>query len=194
MHATLKFTIVGVSPLVMHNEQLADPLNKWTREVAQYTSKRKKSVADHEKISELEWYGGLYLVRNGTDILVPGVPSRCLERMIRDAAVKSKEGKDVQAALIVPNDATLEYKGSKDPKAMWASGSFALRATCAVNRKRIIRTRPMFMEWRTTFSVLFDETILNPSKVKGYVTLAGRIIGLMDWRPKHGRFDVESVG
>ena len=39
----MKFKIEGISPLLMHNEQLADPLNAFAQQVAEISSKRKKT-------------------------------------------------------------------------------------------------------------------------------------------------------
>jgi hypothetical protein len=39
---------------------------------------------------------------------------------------------------------------------------------------------------------VFDPETINEDKVKEIVVAAGRI-GLMDWRPKYGRFTVEFI-
>lgn len=182
------YTIRGVAPLLMHNEQLSDPLNKWTRLVAEVSKKRQKTEDDLMELSRREWFGGLYL---SEDTNVPIVPERCLERMLRDAAAKSKRGKDVRAAVIVMQPATLDYQGPKDAEAMWASGNYLLRASCKVGQQRVIRSRPCFRQWALTFTAVYDENVLEAADLDRFVELAGRLIGLCDWRPKHGRFTVE---
>lgn len=183
------YTIRGVCPLVMHNEQLADPLNKWSRLVKEISAKKKKTDADLEEMSRREWFGGLYI----SDDLGVHVPERCLERMLRDAAAKEKRGRDVLSALIVTEPAKLVYKGPKDADAMWKSGDFLLRATVGQQGKRIVRSRPIFREWSLSFTVNYDETVLQASDIDRFIGVAGRLVGLMDWRPKHGRFQVESA-
>jgi hypothetical protein len=184
------YTIRGVAPLVMHNERLSDPLDKWTRLVAQISKKQKKTEDDLMELSRREWFGGLYLFGPKE---APGVPERNLERMLRDAASKTKRGKDVQSACIVTEPAMLVYEGPKNAEALWESGKFLLRASCKVGQMRVIRSRPMFSEWGLTFTVNYDELVLEPELVDGFVELAGSRIGLCDWRPKHGRFIVEKV-
>ncbi len=183
------YTIRGVAPLVMHNEQLSDPLNKWSRLVAEISKKRKKTEDDLRELSRREWFGGLYFDSE----LGAYIPERCIERMLRDAAAKEKRGKDVLSALIVTDPCKLIYKGPRDPDAMWKAEQFVLRASVGQNGKRIIRSRPIFTEWSLTFVVNYDEMVLQESDIDRFVEVAGRLCGLCDWRPKHGRFTVEKA-
>lgn len=183
------YTIRGVSPLVMHNEQLADPLNEWARSIAEVSKKRKKTEDDHMELSRREFMGGLYWSKE----LGVHIPERCLEALVRDGAKKEKRGRDVNSAMIVTDPATLVYEGPKEPKALWEAGSYVLRATVGVSDKRIVRSRPIFREWSLKFSVEYDETVLQASDLDRFLEVAGRQCGLMDWRPKHGRFTVEKV-
>jgi len=43
----------------MHNGQLADPMNRFTKAIKEITGKRKKSDSDHMEISHLEFLGSL---------------------------------------------------------------------------------------------------------------------------------------
>lgn len=184
-----KYTIRGVAPILMHNEQLSDPLNKWTKLLRDVTKKRLKTEDDLVEMSRREWFGGLYYDAD----MGPHVPERCLERMLRDAGAKSKRGKDVVSGLIVVEPAKLEYKGPRDADALWKSEGFLLRASVGVGKQRVIRSRPMFRDWWLTFTVNYDENVLDPGDIDGFLELAGRRIGLCDWRPKYGRFEVEKV-
>ena len=58
---SLTFRIIGASPLLHHNGQLADPLNPHAKAMARVSSKRKKTEADHAELSDLEFMGSLYL-------------------------------------------------------------------------------------------------------------------------------------
>ena len=187
--AERSYTIRGVRPLVMHNARLSDPLNEWARSVAEISKKRNKTEDDLMELARREWFGGLYLNAKGEPI----IPESNLERMLRDAAAKTKRGKDVQSSLIVIEPAVLKYTGPKDAEAMWASGNYVLRASCKVGQQRVIRSRPCFNEWSLTFVVSFDTTVLEARDVDGFVELAGSRIGCCDWRPKHGRFVMEKA-
>lgn len=126
------YTIRGVCPIVMHNERLADPLNEHAKALKALTKKRNKTDDDHMAVSRAEFMGGLYYDAD----LGPHVPERCLERLLRDAASKSKQGKAVLSALIVTEPAKLEYKGPRDPVALWEAGTFLLRALSDEQRQR----------------------------------------------------------
>ena len=57
---------------------------------------------------------------------------------------------------------------------------------------RIIRIRPLIPTgWTMTFTVEFDESIVNKQAVATALTEASSLVGLGDWRPKFGRFTVE---
>lgn len=184
------YTIRGVAPLIQHNEQLSDPLNKWTLLVKEISSKRKKTDADLIEMSRREWFGGLYLDKKDRVI----VPGRNLERMIRDGATKSKMGKVVQAGVIVPEDTLLHFPDeAKSPTKLWEMEKYTLRASCRVNSARVIRSRPIFDEWSLTFAAMIDGDVVNPKQVDEFVELAGKVVGLCDWRPKHGRFVLEEA-
>lgn len=173
----------------MHNEQLSDPLNKWAKLLREISKKRNKTEDDLVEMSRREWFGGLYF----DDNIGPHVPERCLERMLRDAAAKSKRGKDVVAGLMVVDPAKLEYKGPRGADDLWKAGDYVLRASVGVGQQRVIRSRPLFRDWSLTFVVNYDETVLEASDIDGFVGVAGRLIGLCDWRPKYGRFNLEKV-
>lgn len=183
------YTIKGVSPIVMHNEQLSDPLNKWSKAVREISKKRVKTDDDLVEMSCREWMGGLYY----DESIGVHVPERCIEAMLRDAAKKSKRGKDVVSGMIVTDPAALVYSGPRNPDGLWASGKFLLRASVGCQAARVIRSRPIFREWGLSFTVNYDETVLDASDIDGFLELAGRLIGLLDWRPKHGRFIVEDA-
>jgi len=63
-----------------------------------------------------------------------------------------------------------------------------------VQRARIMRWRPRFDKWELKFSIeITDPSIWNPSLIKSILLDAGRYVGLLDFRPFFGTFDVVSV-
>jgi hypothetical protein len=96
--------LTGTRPLLLHNVQLADPDNRWAREIAQITKKRKKTEEDRKAIADLEWEGGLY-IHNG----VISMPTANVLRAFVETAKISKQGKTITRALTptelsVPSD------------------------------------------------------------------------------------------
>lgn len=58
---TYKVKLIGETPVMLNNDQTADPLNPIAKEMKKISSKRAKTEADHYELSKLEWFGGLYL-------------------------------------------------------------------------------------------------------------------------------------
>ena len=60
-----------------------------------------------------------------------------------------------------------------------------------------MRTRALFRDWRATITMDALDEFVDARALEQWATIAGRLIGLGDWRPDcsgvHGRFAVESV-
>lgn len=184
-YQTLSFRIVGVSPLLMHNGQLSDPLSPFSRSLAEVHSKRKKTDADHLELARREYYGGLYM-SNGA----PCIPGEMLEAMMIGGAKKEKMGNQAKAGIIVEGNPALEYEGPKDPKDLWEDPRFQLRTSARVGMARVQRTRPRFDDWALSFEVKFLPSLINAKSVRSFLVVAGEQIGIGDWRPRFGRFEV----
>ncbi len=182
----LKFKITGVAPLLMHNGQTADPLNPHSQSIAEITSKRKKTEADYRELARREWYAGLYLMDGE-----PCIPAEVWEAALIKGARKEKRGPNAQAGLIVENNSKLEYDGPRKPDKLWEDERFRLRIPAKVTMSRVIRTRPRFDNWRAEVIVKYLPELLNPKEVRSFLVTAGEQIGLLDWRPRFGRFAVE---
>lgn len=187
----MAFEIKGIAPLMMHNGRLADPLDPVVKKIKAITDKKtKKTDADIEKLRRLEWEGSLYFdAKEG-----PFIPADAIERMIYDGAKKSKKGPSVLQGLVVLDDrAKLIYKGPRTLDKLFKNDDFVDRRGVKVQRNRVFRTRPIFKAWSLKFQVLVATDVLNPSDVEKAVRDAGRLVGLGDYRPKFGRFEVTSV-
>lgn len=173
------------SPLLMHNERLADPLNEYAMEIGKISKKRGKTEADHLEIARLEFVGGLYY--DDTD--GPIMPTWNVIRMIQNSGKRHKLGASVLRGIVPASVHTpVIYEGPRDIEAMWEAGTFALRKAVGVNSSRVYRTRPVFTDWRVEALVEVDLTILDPEKINQLVEEAGRYEGLGDNRPVYGRF------
>lgn len=188
MRRELQLKIVGVSPLLSHNGDLANPFNPVVRELKKYTGKRKKTDEDLMKIAELEWRGSLYLTGGK-----PCIPGECLEGTIRNAAKKSKEGKTATLAIDCPDPAILEYEGPQDLDKLWADENFRFFVRVKVKQNTVYRMRPIFKKWAAKIKVCFDDDIVNEEDVRRFVEVGGQQIGILDWRPRFGRFELEKA-
>lgn len=184
---TIKFRIVGIVPLLMHNGRLADPMSDVAIAMKAITSKKDKTNDDREKLAELEWRGGLY-----HDGKAPIIPSTNIEAMIRKAASSKRKGKLIQAAAWCDDEPQLIYDGPKSVDAMWKSGKF-IDQRGVVNpstRSRVIRTRPIFRQWSLEFSIVHYPDMINACDLIDFVRYAGRFIGMCEYVPRYGRFQV----
>jgi len=175
----------------MHNGRLADPSDYYAREIKKISSKRKKTDADYEEMARLEWLGGLYLMEETKE---PCIPSYVFEAMLigkGGAARKERMGKEAAAGLWVIKDFPVQYDGPRDPYKLWEDERFQLKALVGVNSSRVVRTRPIFKKWWAEVEFEFNPELLNEEMVRRWPEIAGEQIGLMDWRPKFGRFEVE---
>lgn len=185
-YKTLKFRITSAAPLLMHNGQTADPLNRHSVSIGEITSKRKKTEADHKELSRREFYAGLYL-DGGT----PCIPAEMVEAALIKGAMKEKQGPGAKAGIIVENNAKLEYDGPSKPDDLWADEKFRLRIPAKIGTSKVIRTRPRFDEWSAEIVVKYLPSLINEKAIRGFLVTAGEQIGIGDWRPRFGRFSVE---
>jgi hypothetical protein len=185
-YAVYQCKIIGVTPLLLHNGILADPMNEISRLMKQVSGKRDKTEADYLELSRLEWYGSLY-VRDGK----PCLPSEMIEACLLEAAKKKKKGIPAKAGIIVPNESLLEFPGPQGIDEMWKSGQFIHKIGVRVQRNKVIRTRAIFKEWGASITIHYLPSLLNKSDIAGFMEQAGSIVGLGDWRPKFGRFEVK---
>jgi len=182
----LTFRITGVSPLIRHNGQTADPLNPHSKRIAEITSKRKKTDADHWEIAHREFMAALYLT-NGE----PRIPGESMETALVEGAKKDRLGPQAKAGIIVEHNSPLEYDRPRKPEALWADERFRIRIPVKVGTAKIIRTRPKFENWSATIVVKFLSDLMNEEAVRSCMITAGEQLGICDWRPKFGRFNVE---
>lgn len=184
----IKVKWTGIRPLVMHNGQLADPMNAYTKQIKALSDIRKKTDSDYEEMSWVEFQGGFYW----DDEEGPVMPSNCIEACIRAGAKKSRLGKEIQSAVLVSEEVVpVNYSGPRSMKAMFEDPRFVLREGVKVKTSRVMRTRPMIPTgWSISFLLDFDDTVINEAALKKAMVDAGALLGLCDWRPKFGRFVV----
>ena len=67
-----------------------------------------------------------------------------------------------------------------------------------IGKARVARCRPCWANWRMRVALEIDTSILKPKQVEESLSLAGRIIGIGDYRPEKGggfgRFSAKLVG
>ncbi len=178
-----------MSPLLMHNGQLADPLNRFAKELRKVSGKRTKTEADYEEMARIEFLGSLYVDHNKE----PCLPGELVEASLIEAAKKMRRGQQAKAGIVSVGNFSLAYDGPRSPEALWADETFRLTVGVRVQRNKVMRTRPIFRAWSCIVVVDYMPSQLNSGEIEEMVRTAGLVIGVGDWRPKFGRFTAETL-
>jgi hypothetical protein len=186
----VRLELTGTTPLMMHNEQLSDGDNEFSKQIKELTAKRtNQTEQDKQTVSKLEWFGGLYT--NGSR--EPVVPTPNIVKCLRETASATKEGRKITRGISpVALHSPLIYDGPRDIKLLYENPAFVDRRQVKIQSGRIKRTRPIFPEWSLTaeFELLTD--VLDFDRLRDIADLAGRATGLGDGRIiGFGRFTSE---
>jgi hypothetical protein len=123
----------------------------------------------------------LYVGQDGA----PMIPQPNIFRCIIDAGTYFKAGKKqittIKTSLI---PACLAIDASEIPIAHAESWTIDIRAVRIPSTGgRITSYRPCFHDWRLTFDLELDETVIGQKLLREIVDMAGKRIGLGDFRP-----------
>ncbi|XXX79270.1 hypothetical protein WMF30_10895 [Sorangium sp. So ce134] len=190
-----KCRIVGVRPLIVHNVQLADPLNDYTKRISELTAmsaKAKKQEDIQLKLARIEFEGSMYLDENKCQV----IPSENILRAIRDGGAEQRNGKKIEATVSLGEDVVpIEYDGPTDIDEMFdAKGPlghiFRFRKQAKPRGQGVVlRTRPRFPKWALSFTVqIVLGAGIGEKNVRDAIEDAGKLKGLGDWRPRYGLF------
>jgi len=171
---TYEVTVEGVSPLLMHAPS------------GMGESSGKKGVIPPAKEEAKK---ALYLDAEGNIV----VPARCVEGALVRAASSLKapgQGRKtlknyiLAGAIVEPLDIPLDAP----------EGYEVDRRRVVIQRAGIIRARPRFDKWALSFKLqIVDEYLTSPGMddtLRRLFDEAGSLVGLLDFRPRFGRFKV----
>ena len=200
---TLQIEIKGISPILTHNGLLVDPRNPFTKEIdaAQKAYKKAKSDASFDALARVEWLGGLYtdqpieFTRDGNKVAVEnnpkiGIIGEMIERCIIKAAGR-KEVSAFKAGLICEGFFPLSVGGkTMTLKRGFGDEKFSFTRPAKIGMAKIMRTRPRFDDWGAQIDLTYNDELISKRDLIDAVVRAGKTIGLGDWRPRFGRFEV----
>jgi hypothetical protein len=186
---TLKFKIKGIVPLLMHNGQMKNPLNLYVKKLKEISGKRKKTDSDFLEMSNIEFEAGLYFDKDG-NIYIPDI---MLESAIINGAKEDKLGKTFKAAISVASHMYLKNGKQYTKDQVLGNENYRFITDVKIGQSSVMRTRPRFDEWNGEFEVHYNNELVNKSNVINAVTKCGRQVGIGDWRPRFGRFEVVEV-
>lgn len=184
---SVTYQIRGTSPLLMHSERLANPFDDFTRAIKAVSGKRKKTEDDLLEMARLEHHGGLYY-DEAAGIHVPGWN---IFATIVGGGKLHKLGTTIKRAVFVLEDKVpLIYDGPKTPEALFKDKRFVDMRGVKVGTAKIMRCRPIFKAWSATFTATYDENSIQRAELDRCVFDAGAMVGLGEYRPRFGRFEV----
>ena len=195
-----RITISGLSPIIHHDGAAGlDTRSPVSREIATIAAKRggDRTEVDDNRLRELEAQRSLWLDARRA----PTIPATAIRATIESGARKRKQGPLVRGGLMVLNT-SFQYDQEKYGTCIEELGrTTQYTVPVVVNRSRILRTRAKFdPEWSCTFKVDVDDEQIDLGQLLEWLDIAGRQIGLGDWRPEKsgifGRFaepEIEKV-
>ena len=183
---TVNVKIRGVSALLQHKfpiPELEDMSKGGTRSTGakDYTSEWKEyfyETPDGEIYQPAAHFEGA-MVRAAVNFKITGKRGKTYKDLFR-------------AAVFVSPDQILH--GVKVPETLDTDGDKPLYLDVrpvVVQRARVVRIRPTFKAgWELEFTIEVIDDQIQPELVHDVLTLAGKTVGIGDFRPKFGRFMV----
>lgn len=204
MYRQVEIEIEGASPLIHHNQQGSDPLNPLAKLMRKFSKKRTKTDQDHSSLARLEWIAGLYTSEpgsvdvNGNEISIDGFGSPCvpgenLEKLLVEGATKKSLGRDFKSGVFSDGNFLLRIPGQPTTLELFNNPEYEFRHGARVAQSTVMRTRPIFRTWSLRFVVNYLPSLVDRENIQEAIQTAGQIIGLCDWRPRYGRFTVQSI-
>lgn len=176
----------GSTPLLMHNERMADPLDPHARALAEISKKTRKTIAEHERMARVEWEGAIYHDPdqpgevNGS--LGPYVPARQVWKMVALAGTQRKIGTTIERSLtIVEQRFPVRFSGPRDLDGLWDDGYWD-RSTIVVAKRRVPRTRPKFVDWSIVAPFFVIRSELDFDDLEWAAERGGALFGVGDGR------------
>lgn len=182
----LHITLNGTTPLIMHSPKCVNPLHPIAKQMKALTSKKKKTEADLEMISDLEWEAGVYW----DDNIGLVIPNECLAATFLEGAKLNKNGSAFQKYVqVVDSLVPLDIGEVQNYQKLKVDPRFRDVRSVVVMRARVIRTRPRFNTWRCEFDIMFDESKIDLEVITLAVENAGNYVGLCEMRKLgYGRY------
>ena len=192
---TYLLTIVGEPPgMIQHSTDGmvdVDPRVKELRVLAKKTAS-KRTGQEIDRIAYLETDLSIYWRDER-----PHLPAANIRTCIERAARTLKDGPRVRRGMLVQSVRfeCADYGPDTTRREIIEAARFV--KPVRVGRATIMRTRALFQDWRAEVVVDGLDELVDAEALERWATIAGRLIGLGDWRPdcsgEYGRFTVQSV-
>jgi len=171
---TYNITIEGTSPLLMNRPSQLD--------IGDKSKTSKRETQSPVEIAEAKLYkdaeGKIYLPATWFQgcIVEAGKQKKMMGKGSAKATYSKVCGSSVE---INPFEIVIKEKWSV----------FSILAVNPTTRGKNVLHRPKFDKWNANFEVTFEEEAIEVPVMKEIFDIAGRVVGVGDWRPaKKGRF------
>jgi len=178
------FNITGISPLLQNNP-------------AEFIGKDEDSgiTAGKKKYNDEEEAGLRVYHNEGGDFCHP---TEAFHKSVVRAVTGRKFGKTSAPGIIRGSVFVIEdHSVILDARGKPAKKYTIDRRSVVIGKARVLRCRPRWDEWRMKIALEIDVAICDPDNVLSGLSLAGRTVGVGDYRPEKGggfgRFTAEMV-
>lgn len=185
---SIQLSLRGTTPLLLKSNVGVNPLHEISIAKKKISSKRQKTEEDVLGLLMLDWQLGLYW----DDEIGVFIPAQNVEAALRDAAKTVKKGKDITKGVFVfPDMIPLVHPGPKDFETLKNDQRYRdIRVGRLQGKSSIMICRPRFDRWSIDISLEFDPSIFDDETILHICQTAGKYIGLCDYRPRYGKFEV----
>lgn len=184
---TVSCTIEGIAPLMQHRFPMPD------LEDQSKGGHRSTGGKDYTQ----EWRG--YFYSDGDSQIYQ--PASHIEGALIKAAVsykvagkRGKTYKDLFQANVFIDPQNIPHDGFTVPEELDTDADKPLYLDArpvVVQRARVVRIRPCFKAgWKLSFEIQVIDDEIQPGLLQDVLTLAGKAVGIGDYRPRFGRFNV----
>lgn len=178
----VKVSIKGTSPLLQHRYEFrldCDERSKKKTGRKDYTEEWKAALYTDPKLGVVQPAVHIEsaMIKAAGDFQIPGKGKKTYRDLFKSAVFVSPE--------LVPHG----LKGAPDE--LLKKGKLRVdRRLVRIKGAGVERLRPRLDEWSLSFTVEIHDDQLHPDVVRDVLIHAGRFVGIGDFRPRHGRFDV----
>jgi hypothetical protein len=162
------------------------------------TEKKQQTKEDPIEVERRTWREKAYFEDDGM-LYIPGENiHECLKGAAKYWGAKipgegNKTYSDVVAKAIICENMSLNIHKDDElvipfGKAVNGNPSKGPKSGC-----KVYKIRPMIRPWSGSFKMYVFDGRLTPSVLEVISAYAGAFIGLCDWRPVYGRFEVENI-
>lgn len=175
--------IEGRTPILMHSTRgmVTHPFEDEQKEILRKRGSNRTAV-DEARLRFIDCWLSVWI----DEAQRPTIPMAALRSCIETAARKLKEGPKVRECFSVLSSRFSydedQYGSDLDDVANKAQFTTDVK----VGQSRTLRTRARFDAWSCEFVVEVDATEIDQSNLEHWLDIAGRRIGLGDWRPHKG--------